>query len=203
MDAASKSITEALAKRNQSIDEYFEKFRAYEDLRALIQRLMAPIQKRQKTTMDEISERLDELEGYFVELGYLDEGGQFDLASYQRMRVIRRIADGKIRALEEVPAAFRDEFEDAFLADARTDEGLDFNGELYRQTEVIRDEMESTYDCLKRELGPVTGLNVREGFEEYLVDIKDVPQPLQQLICNLNELWFDYKDAARAVACHF
>lgn len=203
MDVTSNAVNEALAKHNLRIDEYVEKFRAYEDLRVLIQRLMVPIQERQKKTIDEISARLEELEGYFIELGYLDEGGYFDLDSYQRMRVMRQIADGQIRALEDVPAAWRDELEDAFHDDAHTEEGLNINGERYRQTETIRDDMASTYEWLKCELDPVAGLHAREGFEEYLAGMKDVPQLLRQLIDNLNELWFDYKAAARAVAYHF
>lgn len=203
MDVTSNAVNEALAKHNLRIDEYVEKFRAYEDLRVLIQRLMVPIQERQKKTIDEISARLEELEGYCIELGYLDEGGYFDLDSYQRMRVMRQIADGQIRALEDVPAAWRDELEDAFHDDAHTEEGLNINGELYRQTETIRDDMASTYEWLKCELDPVAGLHAREGFEEYLARMKDVPQLLRQLIDNLNELWFDYKAAARAVAYHF
>jgi hypothetical protein len=192
-----------ISARNERIEAYFKKQAAYEDARDLVLRLMVPLQPRQQDTMAKIETLLEELDGYFDELGYLGDGGTFDHESYRRLQIIRRIADGKIRVLDDVPEALRAQYEDAFTEGARTEDGHWVDGDWHRETEVIQDELEACREEFQVCVGPTYGLNAREGFEEYLVGIKKVPEILELLIENLNNVWFDYKNAAAAVGNHF
>ena len=197
------SLGYEISARNARIEAYFKKQAAYEDARDLVRRLMVPLQPRLQDEMAKIEALLEELDGYFDELGYLGDGGAFDHESYHRLQTIRRIADGKIRALDDVPEALRAQCEDAFAEGARTEDGHWVDGDWRRDTEVIEEELEACREEFQDCIEPAYGLNAREGFEEYLVGLKKVPENLERFIENLNNVWFDYKDAAAAVGNHF
>lgn len=160
---------------------------------------MVPIQPPQQEIMEKIEELIEELDGCFTELGYIGEAGRFDTGTYRIMKVVRGIADDKIRSLDEIPESLRAEFEHAFDEDAKLEGERWILGDLHRETEVIQEQVEG---CVE-ELGMCTEDTVREGFEEYLTGLKKVPEALELLIENLNKNWFEYKEAAVAVGSHY
>jgi hypothetical protein len=185
--------------RNERIDAYFNKHAIYEKAKTRVLRLMVPIQPPQQEIMEKIEELIEELDGCFNELGYVGEAGRFDTDTYRTMKVVRGIADHTIRSLDEIPESLRAEFEHAFDEDAKLEGERWILGDLHRETEVIEEQIEG---CVE-ELGMCTMDTVREGFEEYLTGLKKVPEALELLIENLNENWFEYKEAAVAVGSHY
>lgn len=156
-----------ISMRNARIEAYFKKQAAYERARDMVLRLMIPLQPRQQDTMTKIESVLEELDGYFDELGYLGDGGKFDRESYSRLQTIRRIADGRICSLDQVPNSLRAKYEDAFIEDAKDEDGHWIDGDRHRETEIIQEELEACLEELESCVGPDYGLNAREGFEEY------------------------------------
>lgn len=189
--------------RNERIDDYFRKQLSHEKARKALLRLMVPMQPYQQGVVTKIEELLEELDGCFVEIGYLDGGGHFDASSYRTMKLVRKIADDQIHSLEEIPEPRREDFAHAFESGARIDEGHWIFDDLHRQTEVIQEQIDGCIEELEMYTGPAMGVNVREGFEVYLAGLKKIPVPLEQLIEHLNETWFRYKDAAAAVGTHY
>jgi len=188
---------------NDRIGAYFDKQNAYERARDRVVRLMVPMQPAQADTIARIDELLEELDGFFTELGHIDEAGLFDLDSWQRMRVIRRIADNKIRSLDEVPEALRADFAHAFEEGAMYDDGRCIDGEIRRGTDALEEEIAYSREALDDYLGPAGLLGYREGFDAYLAGVREVPALLEQFIDHLNGIWSDYKNAAAALARHF
>ncbi len=192
-----------LKAHNARIDAYHRKQAVYADARDEVIRLMVPLQPQQQHVMEKIDELLDELDTCFIELGHLDEGGRFDHEAFECMKIIRRIADGKIHTIDQVPDALQAEFTDAFEDEARMNGEHLIHGDWRRQTEVIEEQVEYCQEELESYVRPASGVNVREGFDQYLVGIKKVPEALELLMENLNNVWFDYKEAASDVGTHF
>lgn len=188
--------------RNESIDDYFKKQLSHEKARKALLRLMVPMQPYQQGVVAKIEELLEELDDCFAEIGYLP-GGHFDASSYRTMKLVRNIADDRIRSLEEIPEPLREDFAHAFASGARTNEGHWIFDDLHRQTEVIQEQIDGCIEELEMYTGPARGLNAQEGFQVYLARLKEVPEPLEQLIEHLNEAWFRYKEAAAAVGTHY
>lgn len=186
--------------RNERIDAYFKKLSIYEKAKNRVLRLMVPIQPPQQEIMEKIEELIEELDGCFTELGYVGETGRFDTDTYRTMKVVRGIADHKIRSLDEIPESLRTEFEHAFDEEAKLEDGRWILDDLHRQTEVIQEQVEGCVEELEMYTDSAT---VREGFEEYLTGLKKVPEALELLIENLNNNWFEYKEAAAAVGNHY
>ena len=200
--ATTNSKERIVIARNERIDDYFRKQLSHEKARKSLLRLMVPMQPYQQSVVAKIEELLEELDGCFVEIGYLHGGGHFDASSYRTMKLIRKIADDDIRSLDEIPEPLRNEFAHAFESGARIDEGHWIFDDLHRQTEVIQEQIDGCIEELEMYTGPAMGLNVREGFEVYVAGLKKVPEPLEQLIEHLNETWLRYKDAAAAIGTH-
>lgn len=203
MNATKRQLEYELVVHNERIDTYFRKYDRYHEATGEVARLMIPLLPRQEHVMDRIDELLDGLDTCFMDLGHTDEGGRFDLHSYQCMRIVRGIVDGEIGALDQVPEALRAEFADAFEHDAKEDGRHLIRLEFHRRTELIQKQVASYLEELQRYVGPVSAPHVREGFEHYLDELEEVPKNLALLMKNLNNVWCDYKEAAIAVARHF
>jgi hypothetical protein len=192
-----------VAIRNQHIDDYLRKRVVHENARKAVLRLMVPMQPYPQDIVTKIEELLEGLDTCFVELGYLDGGGHFDASTYRTMKIVRRIADKKIRSLEEIPEPLHEDFEHAFEPEAKQDDGHWMFDDLHRRTEVIQEQIDGCLEELEIYTGPATGLNAREGFDVYLAGLKKVPKPLELLIEHLNATWFRYKEAAAAAGNHY
>ena len=203
MNATINKLEYELVVHNERIDTYDRKYARYVEASEAVSRLMNPMLSQPKHVMDSIGELLDELDTCFTDIGYTDEGCRFDLDSFQRMQIVRRIVDGDIDALEQVPEKLRKEFADAFEDDAKMDDRHWIRLEFHRRTELIQNQIDSRLEELQRYAGPVSGPNLREGFEHYLDELKDVPENLALLMKTLNSIWIDYKDTAIAVGNHF
>lgn len=109
MNATERQLEYELVVHNERIDTCFRKFDRYHEASGEAARLMVPLLPQQEHVMDRIDELLDGLDTCFMDLGHTDEGGRFDLHSYQCMRIVRGIVDGEIGALDQVPGALRPE----------------------------------------------------------------------------------------------
>lgn len=139
-------------------------------------------------TLADIEQGLDVVHGYCTELGHIPEhNGDFDADGLMWVVIERNIGNGKIRTLDDIPAALRDDFRYLFEGDEL------LYVERPRASDAIRDDLGNE----RRELGLMlarphdfSGL-VAEGAAG------------AALRTELNTLWDEFRDAARAAAWHF
>lgn len=184
----------AVQDRNQKLDEYWDKQNNLETVADEIRQLLEPTGKgvvQILSTMSDIESRLEVMDELFVELGYIPTDlDYFDIRCYQWMKLERKIANRKIRHLEEIPEEIRDDFCHLF--------GESYPDELPRDTEAIRDDLSYQIEELRY---------LWEGgddFSDYMPEgRKKNSQQLDSLREKLNELWTEFRDSAKAVAYHF
>jgi len=192
--ATQSKLDEAVRKRNHSLDAYENERSDMEELADSIRRLLGDSPEgveQTLATMDGITSLLDANDDLLVELGCIPEDrGDFDIASYQRMRLERRIADRKIEDLSEVPEQFQDDFRHLF-----DDPGAD---DRPRDTEAIRDDLAVNIEELGYEI------ESHYDFSNFMPQGRTKGSPkLDALRDELNEKWDEFKSAAWAVAHHF
>jgi archaellum component FlaC len=192
--SSEEKLTVAVQNRNQKLDEYIDKQCTVEVIASNIRELIEPSGKgieRVLSTMSDIESRLELMDGLFLELGCIPEhGGDFDTRYYQWMRLERKIANRKITEIEEIPEEFHDDFRHLFDSS--------YEDQRPRDTEAIRDDLK--YDI--EELGYM--LERFDDFSNYVpLERKKSSPQLNALREELNELWDEFKDGAKAVAYHF
>jgi hypothetical protein len=192
--SAEEKLTVAVQNRNQKLDEYWDKQNNLETVADEIRQLIGPVAKgavQVLSTMSDIESRLEVMDELFVELGHIPTDlDHFDIRCYQWMKLERKIANRKIRQIEEIPEEFHDDFRHIF--------GSSYPDELPRDTAAIRDDLSYQIEELRY---------MFEGaydFSDYMPEgRKKNSQQLDSLRDKLNELWTEFKDAAKAVAYHF
>ena len=192
--APASELEEAVRKRNASLDEYLDRRFDVQEIAKEIRQLLGPSPEGiEKTlmTMSDIESLLDANEELLVELGHLPEhGGDFDIVYYQWMRLERRIADGKIEALSDVPKEFHADF--SYLFDHF------YDGRWPRNSEAICDDLDVNLEELDYEV------RSRYDFSNFMPQGRTKRSPkLDALRAQLNQSWDEFKLAARAVAYHF
>jgi hypothetical protein len=196
IESVDEELKAAIEKRNRDLDAYYDKQANLvviaDEIRQLAGASGTGVAKV-LSTMSDIESRLELIDQLFVELGRVpDSGDYFEAGEYQHVMLERRIANRKIRDIDEIPEAFRDDFRHL------CDEDGTLHTDALRDTDAIRDDLGNDLE----ELGYM--LERVDDFSCYLPAGRTRGSPkLDALRDRLDTLWDEFRSAARSVAYHF
>jgi len=194
--APDDTLGATLEKRNRELAAYFDHWATAgacaNEIRQLIGASETGIEAV-LANLAEIEASLDAIHGYFTELGHIPEhNGDFDADGLMWVVIERNIGNGKIRTLDDIPEALRDDF--SYL----------FEGDELLYVERPRDS-----DAIRTDLGDqraeLDGMLARPyDFSSFVpAGQKNGKDSVEDLRAELNALWDELRDAARATAWHF
>jgi len=194
--APDDALGATLDKRNRDLAAYFDHWATAGACANEIRQLISPSETGIEAVLANLAEiegSLDAIHGYFTELGHIPEhNGDFDTDSLMWAVIERNIGNGKIRSLEDIPEALRDDFRYLFEGDEL------LYVERPRDSDAIRDD-------LRNECEELDGMLARPyDFSNFVPDGQNKGEYiLEDLRTELNALWDEFRDAARAAARHF
>lgn len=194
--APDDSLGATLEKRNRELAAYFDHWATAgacaNEIRQLIGDSEAGIEAV-LGTLAGVEQSLDLIHGYFTELGHIPEhNGDFDADSLTWVIIERNIGNGKVRILDDIPAALRDDFRYLFEGDEL------LYVERPRSSEAICQDLRHT----RREFDGM--LASAQDFSAFVPDAgQEGEDSLASLRHELDGLWVEFVEAARKVAYHF
>lgn len=181
-----------LEEQNRIIRSYHAKWEAYDSMKTVFERLLVPGIGNQEENIRDIHACLDELENLYLEIGYIGESGEFDIEEYQFVLLDRKIREGKIKRLSQVPEDFRHTFEGYFSDEI---EELSQEDNDFRSSSDIGELIDEQRDILSQYF--------EEEYPFCCFLRKNKSPEVEALVDKLNDLWNDYKKLVIDVAYHF
>lgn len=182
----------AVRRQNKALAAYFEHWTTAGACANEIRQLVGDSEggiEAVLATLADIEQSLDTVHGYFTELGHIPEhNGDFDADSLTWAIIERNIGDGRIRTLDDIPAALRDDFRYLFEGDEL------LYVERPRASQAIRSDLGKERAKLDEMLARADGFT---GFS------RDGAAGIDELRADLTVLWDEFRSAARAAAWHF
>lgn len=193
--AQDDTLGATLEKRNRELAAYFDHWATAGACANEIRQLVGDSEtgiEAVLATLADIEHSLDTVHGYFTELGHIPEhNGDFDADSLMWVVIERNIGNGKIRTLDDIPEALRDDFRYLFEGDEL------LYVERPRGSEAIRIDLGDEREELDRMLAR------GRDFSDFVPAGGKSADSLADLRAELNALWDELRAAARAAAWHF
>lgn len=185
------SLEQTLRQRNRDLAEYFDHWATAGACANEIRQLAGAASGTEAVmaTLADIEASLDVIHGYCTELGHIPEhNGDFDADSLAWVVIERNIGNGRIRTLDDIPEALRDDFRYLFEGDEllyveRPRESAAISADLRKEREALDLMLARPHD-----------------FSGVLCEGASDPGELRT---ELNTLWDEFRSSARAAARYF
>lgn len=184
-----QALEAKMQERNQIIEQYDNKWNAYQEIKEKLESLMPREVSSWDSTLEEVDSLLDELDELFVEIGWISEEGKFDAESYRIMQVDRQIARGAIQRMEQLPLDLREHYKDAYDADASS-----FDREAFETSSSLREQIREVQDTLSEHISEDW------HFSHYISQNGKVSPEMASRIEELDALWPEYAQAVKDAA---